>query len=99
VGGAGGRAVDNTAGLTSQYLDELSKARKGVARLMSAEAYETSIEDARWGGGHGVFTYHVLEGLRGAADADRDGKVTVGELFEYVRRKVIEETEKLNRTQ
>jgi serine/threonine protein kinase len=34
--------------------------------------------------GHGLFTYHLLEGIRGAADRDGDGKVGVSELFEYV---------------
>src|SRR5262249_46143231 len=29
-------------------------------------------------------TYHLLEGIRGAGDRDRDGKVEVTELFKYV---------------
>lgn len=35
-------------------------------------------------GRHGLFTYHVLKGLRGAADGDRDGVVLAGELCAYV---------------
>lgn len=31
-----------------------------------------------------VFTYHMLRGLRGKADRDRDGKISVNELFNYV---------------
>ncbi len=31
------------------------------------------MEDARWGGGHGVFTYFALKGLEGRADSNRDG--------------------------
>ncbi len=38
--------------------------------------------------GHGSFTYAVLEGVRGAADADRDGILSVSELFGYVARRV-----------
>jgi TolB-like protein len=38
--------------------------------------------------GHGAFTYAVLEALRGAADADRSGVLTVSELFGYVARRV-----------
>ncbi len=34
--------------------------------------------------GHGLFTYHLLEGIRGAGDRDRDGQVGVAELFEHV---------------
>jgi TolB-like protein/ketosteroid isomerase-like protein len=37
---------------------------------------------------HGVFTYAVLEGLSGPADADHDGLVTVSELFGHVARRV-----------
>jgi len=38
--------------------------------------------------GHGVFTYAVLEGLQGPADADGDGFISVSELFGYVARLV-----------
>jgi len=37
---------------------------------------------------HGAFTYAMLEGLRGSADADGDGTLTVAELFGYVARRV-----------
>jgi hypothetical protein len=33
---------------------------------------------------HGLFTYHLLEGLAGAGDRDGDGCVGVAELFNYV---------------
>jgi hypothetical protein len=33
---------------------------------------------------HGLFTYFAMLGLRGAADADADGAVTVGELERYL---------------
>ena len=37
---------------------------------------------------HGAFTYALLEGLQGAADADGDGLITVSDLFGYVARRV-----------
>ncbi len=37
---------------------------------------------------HGLFTYYLLRGLRGEADADRNGEVTIGEVAAYVNRKV-----------
>jgi hypothetical protein len=37
---------------------------------------------------HGIFSYYLLEGLRGAADATGDGRVTAWELYEYVARTV-----------
>lgn len=33
---------------------------------------------------HGIFTSHLLSGLKGGADADKDGLVTVRELHQYV---------------
>jgi serine/threonine protein kinase len=33
---------------------------------------------------HGLFTYHLLRGLRGDGDRDGDGRVGVAELFNYV---------------
>jgi len=39
---------------------------------------------------HGIFTHYLLEGLRGAADATGDGRVTAWELYEYVARTVPE---------
>ncbi|MCX8071172.1 MAG: caspase family protein [Candidatus Binatia bacterium] len=38
--------------------------------------------------GHGAFTYGILRGLAGAADADHNGEITVTELFGYVTRTV-----------
>lgn len=62
----------------------VSEARKDVEMwmvgnrgLQEAHAYDE--------GKHGLFTYHLLRGLQGAADADRDGTVIAGELCIYAR--------------
>jgi len=39
----------------------------------SSRPSERSFEDERWNGGHGIFTYAMLEGLTGRADRDNDG--------------------------
>ena len=44
--------------------------------------------------GQGVFTYYLLEGLRGMADLDGDGVITVDEQYTYVSKKVPEATGK-----
>ncbi|MBI4254682.1 MAG: caspase family protein, partial [Candidatus Rokubacteria bacterium] len=38
--------------------------------------------------GHGIFTYYLVQGLRGAADANRDGIVSLQELYAYLEREV-----------
>ncbi len=39
-------------------------------------------------GRHGLFTYYLLKGLRGGADTDSDGSVSVTELFGYLKEHV-----------
>lgn len=39
--------------------------------------------------GHGLFTYHVLQGLAGAADENGEGHVTIEKLYAYARKHVI----------
>jgi hypothetical protein len=38
--------------------------------------------------GHGLMTYFFLKGLRGEGDTNKDGKVEITELFEYLRPQV-----------
>jgi len=94
IGGPGRRSTAGpSTAAVNEYLLGVSRARKGTALLTSAEATEVALEDEKWGGGHGVFTHFLLEGMRGGADRiDPDGVVTLGELFEFVRQKVIDET-------
>lgn len=40
--------------------------------------------------GHGLFTYYFLKGLRNDADTNRDRKVSLGELYAYIKTKVQE---------
>ncbi|MGK7894700.1 MAG: SUMF1/EgtB/PvdO family nonheme iron enzyme [Xenococcus sp. (in: cyanobacteria)] len=74
--------------LINKYLQGLAESKEGLALLTSSEAREVAREGEKWGGGHGVFTHYLLEGIKGAADEDKNGIVTVGELFEYVRENV-----------
>ena len=59
----------------------------------SCEAGEQSLESAELEGGHGIFTYFLLDALCGAADrrdngGNADGRVTLGEMLEYTVDKV-----------
>lgn len=59
-----------------------------LAILSSARANQVSMESGGWG----IFTRYLIEGLQSGADNDRDGKVTVDELFRFVRDSVDRET-------
>lgn len=64
----------------------------GRAILTSSDVNESSRESNRWGGGHGVFTWALIQGLDGNADMDRDRSISANELFEYVQNYVRKET-------
>jgi uncharacterized caspase-like protein len=64
----------------------------GRAVLTSSDVNEISRESDKWGGGHGLFTWALLEGLRGEADINRDHLITAGELFDFVSNRVRIET-------
>lgn len=55
---------------------------RGEAWLVSSRAEEISLETDADGGG--IFTRVLLAGLRGAADRDEDGVVTLDEAFRHV---------------
>jgi WD40 repeat protein len=48
---------------------------------------------------HGLFTYFLLKGLGGAADQDKDGRLTLEELHRFVTPAVQRQARKLNREQ
>jgi uncharacterized caspase-like protein len=86
---AGARSFENN--LINLYSARLFK-EEGRATITSSDVNELSYENARWGGGHGVFTHALLDGMRGEADANADSLITAGELFAYVRDRVRLET-------
>ncbi|MFP5285036.1 MAG: caspase domain-containing protein [Thermoanaerobaculia bacterium] len=75
----------------NKYLEVLAS-KKGRLVLTASQAHESSLETKKLG--HGVFTHSILLGLAGSADDNpADGVVTAGELVDFVRAKVPEETE------
>jgi uncharacterized caspase-like protein len=48
---------------------------------------------------HGVFTYYLLEGLKGKADKNRDGVIEVDEIWDYVKNQVSETAREHNNSQ
>jgi hypothetical protein len=89
-GAAGGRsliATNTRANLSDRFYERISKG-KGRVIISSCSANEVSKEDDNLQ--HGVFSYYMLEGLKGEADQDDDGIISVSELFSYLSRKVPE---------
>ena len=80
-------AGQKTASLGA-VVEKIGEAPGEMLGLMAARPKELSIEGPDFGGGHGAFTWAVLQGLTGAADTDRDGSVSAGELIDYVSAQV-----------
>jgi WD40 repeat protein len=57
-------------------------AGKKVAVLAASKGDQISSDYDR--AGHGLFTYYLLKGFKGEADADRNGRVELEELYGYV---------------
>ncbi|MBN2525122.1 MAG: caspase family protein [Deltaproteobacteria bacterium] len=66
---------------TAPFLVDASSEVKGVALLTSSSADEVAQESDRVGGSY--FTHYLVSGMRGAADSDRDGRVTLNESYTY----------------
>jgi len=48
---------------------------------------------------HGLFSYFLMKGMRGDADANSDNQITVGELGDYVKERVSNYAGMLDREQ
>ncbi|MFM7164934.1 MAG: caspase domain-containing protein, partial [Planctomycetaceae bacterium] len=71
-------------GASQQLIDALLKPT-GQAKLVSCSPNQFSFENGALGGvGHGVFTWHVLEALRGSAQADAQNFIRLGAVSRYV---------------
>ena len=70
-------------GMSAAFRAALGQAG-GQAVLASCDAGQMSVEVEELG--HGVFTYHLLQGLRGQAQADARGFITLGTAAEYLEK-------------
>ena len=64
---------------------QLRKKRENEVRIASCGENELSAENAGWGGGRGVFSYYLLNGLYGLADAGNNAEVNTEELSRYLQ--------------
>ncbi|MFZ1108755.1 MAG: PDZ domain-containing protein [Rhodomicrobium sp.] len=98
-------AIDGAKGRRLLFIDTCHSAGAYNQRLGNAAYYANILaySSARWDQfalespefKHGLFTYALVEGLGGAADANHDGRVDTAELAEYLRKRVPELAAKL----
>ncbi len=83
-----GTALSENEALNLFYTS-MQSAGSGIGYVLSCRADELSREYPNFG--HGLFTYHLLNGLKGPADKDKNRLVTIGELYDYIKVKVPED--------
>ena len=79
-------SIQNTS--VSADVQHLGDAQGDLFGLLASRPREISLEGPQFGGGHGAFSYFVVKGLDGAADANKDGVVDADELIKYVSTEV-----------
>jgi hypothetical protein len=62
-------------------------APQGTVELRASSVGEAAQESESLGGA--IFTHYLMSGLRGGADRDRDGRVTLAELYSYAYGKTL----------
>ncbi len=68
------------------FYKKLSSSGGGTAFLLSSKSEEFSLESQ--GLRQGIFSYYLIQGLKGEADQNKDRIVTLDELYTYVYREV-----------
>lgn len=77
--------------IRAPFLADVSTDARGHAFLTASSADESAQESDRVGAA--FFTHYLVSGLRGAADASRDGRVTLGEAYQYAYDETLRRTE------
>jgi uncharacterized caspase-like protein len=82
-----------SGGGASEDLAAAISAASGLYILSASKAGEVSMESDQFKldpkfPGHGAFTFALVEAMRGQADYDKDGYVSVNEMFQFVARQV-----------
>lgn len=82
-----------SGGGSSEDLAEAISEASGLYILSASKAGEVSMESDQFKldpkfPGHGAFTFALVEAMRGQADYDKDGYVSVNEMFQFVARQV-----------
>jgi Tfp pilus assembly protein PilF len=77
-----GGAQATASNLAKQWVNEI--------KILSCQPDQDSHEDIIWGGGRGVFSYYLEEGLYGFADHNQDSWITLLELGRYLEDHVME---------
>lgn len=86
-----GKLAGNQIGGAQLTSANLAKQFSNEIKILSCQPGEFSLEGEQWGGGRGCFSYHLINGLYGLADLNKDHIVTLGEIDRYLENHVTKE--------
>jgi uncharacterized caspase-like protein len=94
AGGVAQRGARDLAIIANPY----ERLAEGEGRLVIAASKpnQRSWEDESLG--HGIFSYHLIEALSGAADTNQDGCVSIMDVYRFLERNVPRSARKLSRS-
>ncbi len=92
-----GRTQAEVRQIIAQYKKSFKNVRKGFAMILSSATEEISLETNKFK--QGVFSYYLINGLKGYADANSDKIITVNELADFVEQQVMKFTYKFQQPQ
>ena len=96
-GEAGGRTfsrpdvVARNVTISEKFLEQLSGEGRIIITASKPDELSHETDELK----HGIFTYYLAEGLKGKADFNKDGVVTVDELYSYVYEQVTKKARQL----
>ncbi len=79
-----GKLAGNSIGGAQRTAANLAQQVANEIKILSCQSNEYSIEGTQWGGGRGVFSYHLVDGLYGLADGNTDLAVSLSEVRRYL---------------
>jgi len=88
-GASGGKTFFKESGKAENISDNfLKQLTSGTGRIVitASSANEIALESEKLG--HGIFTYYLMEALNGKGDMDKNGFITVDEIYQYLYKEV-----------
>ncbi len=78
-----GKLSGNSIGGSQLTSQNLAQQYSNEIKILSCQPNEYSVEGEQWGSGRGAFSYYLVDGLYGLADADGNMEVNLLEIGRY----------------
>ncbi|MCB0535213.1 MAG: tetratricopeptide repeat protein [Lewinellaceae bacterium] len=91
-----GKLAGTSIGGPAATAQNLSRQFANEVKILSCQPDEYSLEGEQWGGGRGVFSWHLIDGLTGLADKNSDNAINLFEIGRYLEDAVPAETAPLS---